>query len=128
MDPTARAAGSGMSLLDECVAAYSAGVEPVRWPKNSLRAGSRRAGVAAVLAYLSANPTLTRTLLMNEEAAEKISVTEAKKEKAKLEHEISALISTFSEKTGLHVEGVSLMPLVSMGKKARYCVNIAASL
>ena len=83
---------------------------------------------AAVLAYLSANPTLTRTLLMNEEAAEKISVKEAKKEKAKLEHEISALISAFSEKTGLRIEDVSLMPLVSMGEKARYCVNIATNL
>ena len=83
---------------------------------------------AAVLAYLSANPTLTRTLLMNEEAAEKISVKEAKKEKARLEHEISALISAFSEKTGLRVEDVSLMPLVSMGEKVRYCVNMATSL
>lgn len=73
-------------------------------------------------------PALARTLLMNEEAAEKISVTEAKKEKAKLEHEIGALISAFSEKTGLHVEDVSLMPLVSMGGKARYCVNVATSL
>lgn len=73
-------------------------------------------------------PALARTLLMNEEAAEKISVKEAKKEKARLEHEISALMSAFSEKTGLRIEDVSLMPLVSMGEKARYCVNIATNL
>jgi murein L,D-transpeptidase YcbB/YkuD len=128
MDPNARVAGSEMSLLDECVAAYSAGVEPVRWPKNSLRAGSRRAGVAAVLAHLSANPTLTRTLLMNEEAAKAISVVEAKKEKARLEHEIVALVSAFSEKTGLSIKGLHLMPLVSMGDETRYYVEVDAEL